>query len=66
MPGDEGQARRQRRQRLRVPGDRVVVGQRDDVQARGRGLAHHVGRRVRAVRDAAVGMKIDAHVINGM
>jgi len=53
-PGHQGQARRERPAGLAKPGQRVVVGERDHVQAPGAGTAHHLGRRIGAVRGGAV------------
>ena len=50
---------------LRVPGHRVVVGQRHHVQAGLRGAAHHLGRGVGAVRSVAVHMQVGAHLRQG-
>ena len=69
--GDQGQAGRQRLlrphhpaqgpPRLGVAGQRVVVGEREDVEAGLPGAAHHLGRRIRAVRGRAVAVQVDAH-----
>ena len=49
---------------LRVASHRVVVGQRDDVEAGGRRVGHQLGGGVRAVRSGGVGVQIDAHDTN--
>lgn len=59
--GDQRQPPGQRRPRLGVPADGVVVGQRDDVQAGGRGIAHQLGGGVRTVGGRGVGVQIDTH-----
>ena len=52
---------RQRGDGLGVPAAGVVVGERDDVQTGGGGVAHQLGRGVRAVGSGGVGVQIDAH-----
>jgi len=59
--GHQGQPGRERLAGLLQAGQRVVVGERDHVQARGAGAAHHLSGRVGAVRGGAVRMKVDAH-----
>lgn len=59
--GDQRQPRGQRGTRLGMPADGVVVGERDDVQPRGRGTSHQLGGGVRTVRRRGVGVQIDAH-----
>ena len=44
-----------------LPGQRVVVGQGDHVEARGPSAAHHLRGRVGAVRRRGVGVKVYAH-----
>jgi len=56
--GQQGEPGGQGRGGLRVPGDCVVIGQRDDVQPGRRGPGDHVGRRGRAVRDVAVAVQV--------
>ena len=47
--------------RLVPPLGGVVVGQREDVEPGGRGGAHDLPRRQRAVRPVGVGVEVDAH-----
>lgn len=59
--GDEGEPFGQRVDGLLVTADGVVVGERDDVQARGGGARHQLGGGVRTVRSGGVGVQVDAH-----
>src|SRR5262249_49570380 len=47
--------------RLGVTGQGVMVGEREDVEAGLPGPAHHLGRRIRAIRGRAVAVQVDAH-----
>lgn len=59
--GDQGEAPGQRGPRRRVTADGVVVGEGDDVEARGGCVAHQLGGGVRTVRRGGVGVQVDAH-----
>lgn len=59
--GDEGEPLGQRVDGLLVAADGVVVGERDDVQARGGGARDQLGRGVRTVRRGGVGVQVDTH-----
>jgi hypothetical protein len=59
--GDQGEPGGQRGAGLRVAPGGVVVGQRDHVESGRGGVAHQVGRGVRAVGGGGVGVQIDAH-----
>ena len=59
--GDEGEPLGQRGDRLGVAAGGVVVGERDDVQAGGGGVAHQLGGGVRTVGGGGVGVQVDAH-----
>lgn len=59
--GDEGEPLGEGGGRLGVTAHGVVVGERDDVQARGGGVRHQLRGGVRAVRGGGVGVQVDAH-----
>ncbi len=59
--GDEGEPLGQRVDGLLVAAHGVVVGERDDVQARGGGVGDQLGGGVRAVRRGGVGVQVDTH-----
>ncbi|CAM5591832.1 hypothetical protein STENM36S_08447 [Streptomyces tendae] len=59
--GDEDEPLGQRGDGLGMSAGGVVVRQRDDVETGRRGLAHQLGRGVRAVGRGGVGVQIDAH-----
>jgi hypothetical protein len=60
-PRDDGQPAWPRRLGDRPPGGGVVVGERDDVEARGLGSREQVGDALGAVGDGGVGVQVDPH-----
>lgn len=59
--GDEGEALGERGNRLGMASGGVVVGEGDDIEARGGGVPHQLRGAVRAVRGGGVGVQVDAH-----